>query len=287
MASDGSEYANENAGDITATLEITVVAAALFLALFESQRRRQPAVFWPKRRYSPARSPAEMPRGWVGAAAAVPGRALLPLVGLDAYMILRYTRICASMTALASLLGLVVLAPVFFSYRLQDDDAADDDGAAKVRFTSFTLSTVPQEHACLWAPVVVCYALTLHAIYLISREHGRFLRWRQQWLADTSVDNTGDDPDAKQVNAPRASERARISHAEDGSTPAARVGGRLHAVLRCRSNRVDRFKTHARASHPLTNARSPPPLARSPHRRSPSRRPAARAMTTAVRRATQ
>ena len=86
------DYNSENWQDVIASAEMGALACVAFLMVFEAGSR---LVYWPKRRYRPHRTPRAMPGGafaWAGAAA-MGDEELCALVGLDAFLMLRYLQI--------------------------------------------------------------------------------------------------------------------------------------------------------------------------------------------------
>ena len=177
------DYHSENWQSINLSLEFSAVVAVLLLMVFECGRARKRHVFWSKRRYTPHRTPRSMPLGafaWVPTAFLMPGSDLAALVGLDAYMLLRYTKLAMRLTAFMTFWGLAVLLPLYASADPGDDPA---DG-----FYRFTFSNVPVNSRLLWCPVAMVYMFTGHATYLIVHEYEHVLKWRQEWLASGVAD---------------------------------------------------------------------------------------------------
>ena len=175
------DYTSENWQDVTTTAEMGALACLVFLVVFEVGRRRSRLVYWPKRRYRPHRTPRAMPSGALAWASAIAmgDEELCALVGLDAYLMLRYLRLCMRLTGFSAFWGLAVLYPLYYTGM----PAGPTHG-----FYRCTLSNVGADSPRLWAPVALMYLYTLMGLYLIYREHELVLRLRQDWLAYGDVD---------------------------------------------------------------------------------------------------
>ena len=172
-------YSWDNIG--TSALWGAVGGLALML-VFELKRSKR-SVYWPKRKHMPHRSPSEMPLGlgaWVPTALMMPNEELLRKTGLDAYMMLRYIKMCMRVAACSTFFGLTVLFPVYGTAESSQKAAGD--------FYHYTSTNVAQRAERLWAPVVMAYLYTFHACFLIYRDYANLLGWRQEWLSRPDPD---------------------------------------------------------------------------------------------------
>ena len=86
------------------------------MLLFECMRGRDRPVYWPKRRWRRRQTPTKAPSGplaWLFYDMTLKGVEVAELVGLDAYMLLRYIRLCLRITAMSTFWGLAVLLPLY------------------------------------------------------------------------------------------------------------------------------------------------------------------------------
>ena len=112
------DYGDETWSSIILTLEFSLFAMVCLVAIFELGRSRTRLIYWPKRRFQQHRSPRRMPLGigaWLPIAFTMPGHELRRLIGLDAYMMIRYLKLCMRLTAFQTVFGLCVLFPLFYS----------------------------------------------------------------------------------------------------------------------------------------------------------------------------
>ena len=137
------------------------------------------------------RKPPELPTGflaWVRPLMAIPKERILQLAGLDAYMLLRYIRMCLKICLCSGFLGLVVLVPLY----LHGDQKKPADGRWNTVMRDpklISMGNVKELH-WLWVPIVFAYFTTFHTLYLLKREYKRFLTLRLTFLSvgDPDVD---------------------------------------------------------------------------------------------------
>jgi hypothetical protein len=168
------------------------------IALFECYRGSVPHVYESRRATYATRCPAggallpplprpRWPLGWVWPVLAVEDEQLLQLVGLDAYVMVRYIRLCWKMCAAAAVVCVGVLVPIYEAASNGDDDArcveSPSSGACEQRtyYTSTLRNVVSAAHGNrgLWgAAVVAVYVLSAHACVLIRQEYRHFRNLR-------------------------------------------------------------------------------------------------------------
>ncbi|GMH72624.1 hypothetical protein TrST_g9881 [Triparma strigata] len=134
---------------------------------------------------------------------AVPWHNVLECAGLDAYMFLRYIRLCGRVTSVSAFWGMIILGTVYGTagggetgwYRMSmknippiDDsppDADDDDAAAPINHQYDA-----ENGLRLWVTVTFMYMLTFYVIYLLSEEYKHFVELRMVYLAKGDPDIT-------------------------------------------------------------------------------------------------
>ena len=99
------------------------------------------------------------------------------MVGLDAYMLMRYINICCKTSLFLMFWGLVVLVPVY-----------SNGSQGCVAWNQFTLANIPDpsvnaiEAERLWFPVVFAYLFTAYFCRLVYAEYNNFMEKRVDFL---------------------------------------------------------------------------------------------------------
>ncbi|KAH8082136.1 hypothetical protein JL720_8663 [Aureococcus anophagefferens] len=162
--------------------EVWVVAACsavpcvFMLAVFELQRHRRTS-FWPRARYCPGKVLDSQYPGfgaWLAPLKAIPDDEMVELVGLEAFVFIRFMRMGIRMTAFGSCIGVVLLV-VFAT-------TPHEGGALSDTFYSWTIGNVVHRSGRLWAPVVGVYLIVAHALYELFAECKAFVRLRQAFM---------------------------------------------------------------------------------------------------------
>lgn len=110
------EYSSEDWYTILLAIEVCAPTGLMLMLLFECMRGRDRPVYWPKRRWRRRQTPTKAPSGplaWLFYDMTLKGVEVAELVGLDAYMLLRYIRLCLRITAMSTFWGLAVLLPLY------------------------------------------------------------------------------------------------------------------------------------------------------------------------------
>ena len=111
-------YSNTTWEDILLIFWYQLLFGGLEWLLFEVGRRFLAEIYYPRRTWRPAKVPAKPPKfplSWISHIIAMPGKEVRERVGLDAYMLLRFTRLGTRICLFTSFFGLVVLIPVYAS----------------------------------------------------------------------------------------------------------------------------------------------------------------------------
>ncbi|KAH8060716.1 hypothetical protein JL722_4829 [Aureococcus anophagefferens] len=99
---------------------------------------------------------------------------MVELVGLEAFVFIRFMRMGIRMTAFGSCIGVVLLV-VFAT-------TPHEGGALSDTFYSWTIGNVVHRSGRLWAPVVGVYLIVAHALYELFAECKAFVRLRQAFM---------------------------------------------------------------------------------------------------------
>lgn len=111
---------------------------------------------------------------WVKPVLQVRGKEVADLVGLDAYMLLRVIKLCIRISLFASVVGCIVLLPVY---------ASGDAGNSG--FNRLTLNNLDADSqlSTFWIPAFVNFFCTLHIFYLLDNEYHRYTQWHLQFMS--------------------------------------------------------------------------------------------------------
>ena len=95
----------------------------------------------------------------------------------QAYMLLRFLRLCSRLTAFTAFIGCVVLIPVY--------ENGDGD------FTYFNKLTINNitYNSTHWLPTSMMVLFTAHAFYLLNHEYKCFFKWRIAFLSRSSIEH--------------------------------------------------------------------------------------------------
>ncbi|CAM9369530.1 unnamed protein product, partial [Choristocarpus tenellus] len=99
------------------------------------------------------------------------------VLGMDAYCLLRFNRLCLRVCLFASFWGMLVLAPV---YSTGSNDAST--------FYVITLNNVEAKSSLLWLAVFFAYLFTWHMLYELKTEHKAYALLREKFLAEGDPD---------------------------------------------------------------------------------------------------
>jgi len=178
------------------SLYINLVAFAVFMCIFEFNRsfkqiylKRCIKRFIDAGRVPPI--PPKYPFGWIFTLYKISELDVLKMVGLDAYMCLRYQYICLKLSFFLSFWGVLVLVPIYSS-------------AAKSKewqhYTIFNIANGPPDMKYrLWAATLFCYVFSAYFCQLLYAEYNNFSIKRLQYLVQTDPEqSTLRDPDTPQ-----------------------------------------------------------------------------------------
>ena len=188
-----------NAKDVNTSAFMTAASlnAVLFLLFvggYEIFRRIFPTVYSPKSGAarsrdgpsSPPLSPisvsatssaavninTQKPLGWVTGVARASWSTVRSSGGFDAYMFLRYIRLCFRISVTSALWGMIILWPVYSS----------GDGGAKGWYF-LSMANLQQGSNLIWVPTIFLWLQTLYVIFLMNEEYKHYLECRVDFLA--------------------------------------------------------------------------------------------------------
>ncbi|KAK9760816.1 phosphate metabolism protein 7 [Basidiobolus ranarum] len=150
-----------------------IVSSAIFVGYnvvrLMSKNIYQPRTFMidhDKRPPSLTKSPLQ----WVWTVVKTPDEQLLKRVGVDAYMFLRYIRLCLVLFGLFSIPGFLILMPV---------NAINQEGLDGLNKLTFGNIKDPRR---LWVHLFFNYLFTGVTLYAVKREMNKFILFRQKYL---------------------------------------------------------------------------------------------------------
>ncbi|CAM9963453.1 unnamed protein product, partial [Discosporangium mesarthrocarpum] len=168
------DIASQGLSEVYTTLGLNAVIFVILVGLFEAKRSKR-SVYAPRlERYS-HRVPPPPPSslfGWIRLVLSLSGDETLRMAGMDAYCLLRFTKLCLRICLFSSFWGMLVLAPVY----------STGDGNES-GFYQITLANVKEQSTLLWVAVVFAYLFTVHCLYELKTEHKAFARLREDFLA--------------------------------------------------------------------------------------------------------
>jgi len=130
------------------------------------------------------RSPAPFGTSWIKDAWNVSNDDLLRYVGLDTYMFLRFLRLGARSTFVGSLLGALILIPVY--------GTGEETGVATDQFNTITLAKVEAGSSRLWA-TIICWCIFIAFILRdLWIEWNEYADRRRNFLAKGDTDTEPD-----------------------------------------------------------------------------------------------
>lgn len=168
----------------SATVLATLSANSLFCAgilVFFELSRGQRDVYAPRLRNNKYRTPGRPPSGlfqWIPHTLSVSEEDTLAMVGMDAYIVLRFVKVCAILAVVAAG-GAIIMMPIYASSEHQDNVAG---------VNLYTMANLPQGGHKLWCSVVFSWVFSLTFIYLMHEEYEYFVYLRQKFMTDGDPD---------------------------------------------------------------------------------------------------
>lgn len=174
------KYSNTTWQDILNIFYYQLIFAGILWLFFELSRSHATNIYRPRSRWAPSKTPPKPPDrclAWVPVVFRMKGSETSARVGLDAYMLLRFLRVCTRLTLFTSILGLAILVPIY--------------GAGSEGFESFnklTINNISGDRT-LWWSTSLMVIFTAHAFYLLRHEYSNFVKWRVEYLARGTIED--------------------------------------------------------------------------------------------------
>jgi hypothetical protein len=166
--------ANADASPIWTTLYFNGAIGIVLLLLFERFRHRAD-IYFPRLLNYPSRTPDAPPSGfggWMKPLLVITDEQTLDYVGLDGYMRLKFLKVCALLCCVMTVVGLLVLAPVY---------STGYNGFPG--YYKITMSNVSVDGVRLWAPWLAIYIYSGVFLLLLHNEYKNFCAKREKFLA--------------------------------------------------------------------------------------------------------
>lgn len=165
-------------GQVLNTLYINAGVFVFLLLFFEFNRhmrsiylKRLTPKFESTKRVPP-RPPTHL-FGWLAALRRVTEEDLLRMVGLDAYMLIRYINVCLKISAFLMFWSCVLLIPIYVTSK-----------GGQVEWNKYTIANIPDDPSAyqLWVPTLLIYFYSAFFCHLMYSEYKNFVQKRIQYL---------------------------------------------------------------------------------------------------------
>jgi hypothetical protein len=182
---DDGTVAQTTSQQLVNTFVVNIVLFVVLVAIFEFVRRKKTIYLarMVKRFVSTNRVPGKpslYPLAWISKINEVSEPELLEMVGLDAYMCLRFITVCFRTACFTSFFGLLVLVPIYHNTY----------GTPLHGWDRCTIRNIPEDPTAsrLWAPVFMCYIFAGFFCQLMYIEYKNFVGKRVEYLVKGDFD---------------------------------------------------------------------------------------------------
>ena len=148
---------------------------------YEILRRFVPSVYASKRQQAIMRGEKPttgddyyMPFDWLMPVFGVPWSKVRKAGGLDAYMFLRYLRMCLRITSVSAFWGIVILWPVYGN--------ADGPYSDAFSWYHFSMANIDQGSWRIWVPTIFIYLFSFFSFFCIKQELKHYVELRMEFL---------------------------------------------------------------------------------------------------------
>lgn len=178
-STDDDLYSYEANNNLFHTLLMNILVFILLVTVFEFIRhlksvylKRYTRKFQQLHRVPPI--PSTYPLAWIISILKVSDSELLHMVGLDGYMLIRYIRLCLHASVFFSIVGLVILLPIYHSFAK----------SSRFLWKNVTIASIQNdaEAHLLWFPVILAYVFSSYMCYLLYFEYQHFHEKRAAYL---------------------------------------------------------------------------------------------------------
>jgi hypothetical protein len=177
--------------DLFASILINGLLLVLLVSIFEALRKVDKLDFYRARTLARNRKnfaklreapPPALPSGflaWVPIVHRMSDERFLDLAGLDAYVLLRFLRLCFRMCLSTAFFGILVLTPIYATA------SGEAEGVNRI-----TMANLENDSPRVWACVIFAYLYTFHMVFMLKTEYATMSGLRSDFLArgDKGVD---------------------------------------------------------------------------------------------------
>lgn len=167
---------DEDTATVVATISANALLGGLFLILYEYSRGQRD-LYAPRMRTGKYKTPGRPPAGvlgWVWHTLSVGDEDTLSMIGMDAFVVLRFLRLCAKMCG-AAVPGALIMMPLY-------GNAPQQEGVYGINL--YTMANIPPNGNLMWCCTVFSWAYSMYFIYLMREEYINFLHLRQKFLLE-------------------------------------------------------------------------------------------------------
>jgi len=172
----------------TATVVATLAANSMFgagILLFFELSRDNRDIYSARLRNNKFRAPGRPPvgfLGWIGHTLAVTEEDTLSMIGMDAFIVLRFTKLCARVCVVCCL-GAAVMMPLYHASNPQTDSQEPVQG-----INTYTMANLPLGGNKLYCATCFSWFYSMLFVYLIKEEYAHFVYLRQRFMASGDPD---------------------------------------------------------------------------------------------------
>jgi len=165
---------------VAAATAFNALVFAVLMISYEILRRLVPSVYASKRQQATMRGekPSDqdnhyLPFDWLMPVFGVPWSKVRKAGGLDAYMFLRYIRMCLRITSVSAFWGIVILWPVY----------GNGGGPySTLSWYHFSMANIDQGSWRIWVPTVFIYLFSAYIFFTMKQEYKHFVELRMEFL---------------------------------------------------------------------------------------------------------
>jgi len=145
------------------------------LSLMSMDEEEDPSNINESHSRKPASIGFSLPLDWVLPVYKVPWNKVLKDGGLDAYMFLRYIRLCLRITSVSAFWGIIILWPVY----------ANGAGPyGELSWYHFSMANVDQGSWRIWVPTVFIYLFSAYIFFAMRQEYKHYVELRMDYLGE-------------------------------------------------------------------------------------------------------
>ena len=169
---------NAETSSVIATLIFNGAVGGALSIIFEISRIFQTDIYAPNTRKVEGKdlpNAGIFPFSWVLPVLRVSDEDMIAIAGMDAYVHLRFIKLCFRIVVLCTFFGSVILCPLYAT-------SLEDVNTNNEGITLFSMANIPQGSKRLWAPWICAYLFTFIFLYCIHKEYENFAKVRVHYF---------------------------------------------------------------------------------------------------------